>query len=165
MPVERRLPQPFSPRRLCFSHSFKQLLWEIIMKTRIILFALTLAALPFAAQSASAQGYYDRLDRDEARIARDNHRIWHERADVARDWRALSRERAERDYAALREREALWHGNFGAARYFDWRRRHEQAEINAERRDIARDRQHIAHERFQRDIDIAHRNYDEGRYR
>ena len=59
----------------------------------------------------------------------------------------------------------LWHGNFGAARYFDWRRRHEQAEINAERRDIARDRQHLAYERFQRDIDIAHRNYDEGRYR
>ena len=131
MLVERRLPRPFSLRRLCFSHRFKQLLWEITMKTRIALFALTLAALPFAAQSASAQGYYDR---DEARIARDNHRIWHERADIAHDWRALSRERAERNDAAFRERQALWHGNFGAARYFDWRRRHEQAEINAERR-------------------------------
>jgi hypothetical protein len=162
MPVERRLPRPFSLRRLCFSHRFKQLLWEITMKTRIALFALTLAALPFAVQSASAQGYYDR---DEARIARDNHRIWHERADIAHDWRALSRERAERNDAAFRERRALWHGNFGAARYFDWRRRHEQAEINAERWDIARDRQHLAHDRFQRDIDIAHRDYDEGRYR
>ena len=135
------------------------------MKTRIALFALALAALPIAAPSASAQGYDDRLDRDAARIARHNHRIWHERADIAHDWRALSRERTERDYAAFRERQALWHGNFGAARYFDWRRRHEQAEINAERRDIARDRQHLAHERFQRDIDIAHRDYDEGRYR
>ena len=132
------------------------------MKTRIALFALALAALPFAAQSASAQGYYDR---DEARVARDNHRIWHERADIGRDWRALSRERGERDYAAFREREALWHGNFGAARYFDWRRRREQAEINAERRDIARDRRHLAYERFNRDMDVAHRNYDEGRYR
>ena len=162
MVVERMLPQPFSLRGLCFSHSFKHLPWEITMKTRIALFALALAALPFAAQSASAQGYYDR---DEARVARDNHRIWHERADIGRDWRALSRERGERDYAAFREREALWHGNFGAARYFDWRRRHEQAEINAERRDIARDRRHLAYDRFHRDMDVAHRNYDEGRYR
>jgi hypothetical protein len=165
MPLERMLPQPFSLRRLCFSHSFKQLLWEIIMKTRIALFALALAALPFAAQSASAQGYYDRLDRDEARVARDNHRIWHERADIARDWRTLSRERRERDYAAFRERQALWHGNFGAARTFDLRRRHEQAEINAERRDIARDRRHLAYEQFHRDVDVAHRNHDEWRYR
>jgi hypothetical protein len=124
-------------------------------------FRLTLAALPFAAQSASAQDYY----RDEARIAGDTHRIWHERADIAHDWRALSRERAERNYAAFRERQALWHGNFGAARYFDWRRRHEQAEMNAERWDVAPDRQHLAQERFQRDMDIAHRDYDEGRYR
>jgi hypothetical protein len=162
MLVERKLPRAFSLRRLCFSHSLKQLLWEITMKTRIALFALALAALPFAAQPASAQGYYDRLDRDEARIARDNHRIWHERADIARDWRALARERGERNYAAFREREALWRGNYGAARYFNWRRRHEQAEIAAERGDIARDRQHLADERFQRDIDVAHRNYDEG---
>ena len=58
MLVERMLPRPFSLRRLCFSHRFKQLLWEIIMKTRIALFALALAALPLAAQSASAQGYW-----------------------------------------------------------------------------------------------------------
>ena len=135
------------------------------MKTRIALFALALAALPFAAQSASAQGYYDRVDRDEARVARDNDRIWHERADIGRDWHALSRERRERDYAAFREREALWHGNYGAARYFNWRRRHEQAEINAGRWDIERDRRHLAYDRFHRDIDVAHRNYDEGRYR
>ena len=77
MLVKRMLPQPFSLHRLCFSHSFKQPLWEIIMKTRIALFALALAALPFAAQSASAQGFWGR---DEARIVRDNARIWHERA-------------------------------------------------------------------------------------
>ena len=135
------------------------------MKTRIALFAFALAALPFAAQSASAEGYYHRLYGDEARVARDNQRIWHERADIARDWREIGRERRDRDYAAFREREALWHGNYGAARTFDWRRRHEQAEINAERRDIARDRRHLAYDRFHRDIDVAHRNYDEGRYR
>jgi hypothetical protein len=123
MPVERSFPRAFSLRRLCFSHSFNQLLWEITMKTRIALFALAL---------------------------------------IARDRRALSRERGERNYAAFREREALWRGNYGAARYFNWRRRHEQAEINAERGDIARDRQHLADERFQRDVDVAHRNYDEG---
>jgi hypothetical protein len=155
------LPRPFSLRLLCFSHRFK-LLWEIIMKTRIALFALTLAALPLAAQSASAHGFWGR---DEARIARDDARIWHDRADIARDRRELARDRNERDHDAFREREAARHGNFGAARYFDWRRRHEQAEINAERWDIARDRQHLAHDRFQRDIDIAHRDYDEGRYR
>jgi len=135
------------------------------MKTRIALFALALAALPFAAQSASAQGTYDRVGRDEARVARDNDRIWHERADIGRDWHALSRERRERDYAAFREREALWHGNYGAARYFNWRRRHEQAEINAGRWDIERDRRHLAYDRLHRDVDVAHRNYDEGRYR
>ena len=162
MPLKRRLPRAFSLRRLCFSHSFNQLLWEITMKTRIALFALALAALPVVAQPASAQGYYDRLDRDEARVVRDNDRIWRERADIARDWRALASERGKRDYAAFREREALWRGNYGAARYFDWRRRRDQAEINAERGDIARDRQHLADERFQRDIDVAHRNYDEG---
>ncbi len=139
---------------------FEQLLWGIIMKTRIALFALALAALPFAAQTASAEGYYHRLYSDQVRIARDNQRIWHEKADIAHDWRALNRERREHDYAAFREREALWHGNYGAARYFDWRRRHEQAEINAGRRDIARDRRHLAYDRFQRDEHVARRNYD-----
>jgi hypothetical protein len=125
------------------------------MKTRIALFALTLAALPLAAQSASAHGFWGR---DEAPIARDDARIWHDRADIARDRRELARDRSERDHYAFREREAARHGDFGAARYFDWRRHREQAEINAERRDIARDRHHLAYERF-------HRNHDEWRYR
>ena len=34
-----------------------------------------------------------------------------------------------------------------------------------ERRDIARDRYHLAYERFRRDIDIAHRNHHVGHYR
>ena len=135
------------------------------MKTRIALFALALAALPFAAQPASAQGYYNRLEGDEARVARDNERIWHERADIARDWRAIARERRARDYAAAREWEAAHFGDYRAARYFNWRRRHEQAEINAGRGDIARDRHHLAYERFRRDSDVARRNYDEGWYR
>jgi len=132
------------------------------MKTRIALFALALAALPLAAQSASAHGFWGR---DEARVARDDARIWHDRADIARDRHELARDRSERDHYAFREREAARHGHFGAARYFDWLWRGKQAEINAERRDIARDRHHLAQERFQRDIDIAHRNHDAWRYR
>ena len=131
------------------------------MKTRIALFALSLAALPLAAQSASAEGWWHRpLFGDEARFERDNDRVWHERADIARDWHHLAHEQRERDYAAAREREALRYGNFGAARYFDWRRRHEQAEVDADRRDIARDRDHLAYDWYKRD-----RDYNGWRYR
>ncbi len=133
------------------------------MKTRIALLALSLAVLPLAvSQSALADGYYNR---DQARIARDNYRIGREKADIAHDWRAIARERRERNYYAARERQAARRGNYWAAGRFDWLRRHEQYEINAERRDIAKDRNRLARYRYGRAVDVARRNYDEGRYR
>jgi hypothetical protein len=131
------------------------------MKTRIALAALSLAALSFAAsQSASAQSYYGRLDRDIYRIERDNARIHNEKRDLFRDYRALARERRERNYYAAREREAALHGHYWAAEHFAWRRRHEEREIAGDRRDIRRDREGLAWNRFKRHEDVERLEWD-----
>ena len=111
------------------------------MKTRIALFALALAALPFAAQSASAQGYYDRLTATKpASLATTIASGMKGPTSPATGARCRGKGASAITPPSVSAR-PLWHGNFGAARTFDLRRRHEQAEINAERRDIARDRQ------------------------
>jgi hypothetical protein len=60
--------------------------------------------------------------------------------DIRRDEAQLRRERADRNYDLRREFRAIEHGNLRAAEYWDARRRHEQLEINAIKRDLRRDR-------------------------
>jgi len=80
-------------------------------------------------------------------IGRDIRDIRHDRADIRHDQSNLGSERAERNYDVKREFRALVHGNIGSAEVWDARRRHEQREINAIRRDLYRDRADLATDR------------------
>src|SRR5215470_4818493 len=103
------------------------------MKHIALIGSAAAAMLFIGAASASA----DDIGRDIRDIRRD-------RADIRHDVAKLREERAERDYALKREFRALVHGNFGAAEAWDVRRRHEQREVNAIRRDLYRDRVDLA---------------------
>ncbi len=132
------------------------------MKTRIALFALALAALPITVQSATAHGYWGR---NEGRIAHDYARVWHEKREIARDRFELAKDRLERDAAAARQWQAERRGDYRAARFFAEKKYQKQAEIFADRHELARDRHQLAHERFKRDMDIAQRDHGGWRYR
>jgi len=106
------------------------------MKTRIALFALSLAALSFAAsQSASAHEY--------GQIARD-------KAQIVQHHRQIQKDKQERAYYAGRQAQAARDGNYGAARYFGYKKRQEQAQIHEKRRELRRDRAELRHDRYWR---------------
>jgi hypothetical protein len=82
--------------------------------------------------------------------------IRRDRADIHRDYRQLQQDRRERNEDWRDESQALAHGNVQAAARYDDMRRHEQAEINAVRRDIARDRSDLYHDdRWKRKADFC----------
>src|SRR5262245_10339394 len=81
--------------------------------TRAALFGTVAAALMVAATSSAFA--------DD--ISRDLRNIRHDRADIYRDRVKLREELAERNYDSRREWRAIQHGNFGAAQYWDARRR------------------------------------------
>lgn len=80
-------------------------------------------------------------------IGRDIRDIRRDRADIRRDEAVLRGERAERNYDLRRELRAIEHGNLRSAERWDARRRQEQREINAIRRDLRRDRLDLATDR------------------
>ena len=80
-------------------------------------------------------------------ISRDVNDIRRDRVDIYRDHVKLNEEKAERNYARLRELRALRNGNYWAAERWDARRRHEQGEVNALNRDIQKDRKDLAKDR------------------
>ena len=87
-------------------------------------------------------------------IYRDLRDIRRDRADIYRDQSKLREERGERNYDARREWRAIEQGNWRAARYWDDRRRHEQYDIDAIKRDLRHDRGDLARDKadVRRDI-------------
>ncbi|WP_127078833.1 hypothetical protein [Rhodomicrobium lacus] len=107
------------------------------MKTRIALFALSLIALPItAAQTASAEPYGAQIASDRAHIAHHRHQI--------------QKDKQERAYYAGRQAQAARDGNYGAARYFGYKKRQEQAQIHEQRQKLRRDRAELRHDRYWR---------------
>jgi hypothetical protein len=121
--------------------------------------ALLLAAGPSAFAQSEGQKL-ERVERDNADIRRDTRDIRHDKADVNKDAATLRRERRERNYDLKREERAIEHGNLKAAEKWDARRRDEQKEINATRRDLQKDRRDLARDKADRRKDIVKRNKD-----
>ena len=117
--------------------------------TRTALFGTVAAALMLAATSPA---FADDISRD----LRD---VRHDRLDIYRDRVKLREELAERNYDLRREWRAVQHGNYGAAQTWDARRRHEQSEINALRRDLHKDSVDLAKDRADLRRDLWRRGY------
>jgi hypothetical protein len=98
--------------------------------------AATAALLLTGASTASASD-----------IGRDIRDIRHDRADIHHDYAKLRDERRERNYDLKREFQAVEHGNFRAAEQWDARRRQEQRDVNAIKRDLRRDHIDLAKDR------------------
>jgi hypothetical protein len=117
---------------------------SIAMRRVALLGSFAAALMLTGASSAFAQSDIYRDLRD---IRRDRADIYHDQADLRGD-------RADRNYDARREWRAFEHGNWRAARYWDARRRHEQFEINVDRRDLRHDDYDLARDKadLRRDI-------------
>ena len=106
--------------------------------TRASLIGSVAAALLLTATSSAFAG-------DVYRDLRD---IRRDKVDIYRDNVKLRHEQAERNYDAWRERQAIRNGNFWAAEKWDARRRQEQGEINAINRDLRKDYNDLAKDRY-----------------
>jgi len=89
-------------------------------------------------------------------IGRDIRDIRRDRADIHHDYAKLREERTERNYDLKREFRAIEHGNFRAAEQWDARRRQEQRDINAIKRDLRRDQIDLARDRADLRRDLRH---------
>jgi hypothetical protein len=105
--------------------------------TRIAIIGSFAATLMLAGASTA---FADDISRDLQDFRRD-------RADIHRDRAELRHERMERHYAARQEWRAILSGDLRTAERWDAVRRHEQAEINAIKRDLRRDRIDLAKDR------------------
>ena len=87
-------------------------------------------------------------------IYRDLHDIKRDRVDIYRNQANLREDRAARNYDTRRERRAIEHDNWRAAWYWNARRRHEQFEVNVDRRDLRHDARDLARDKadLRRDI-------------
>ena len=121
--------------------------------------ALALLAAPSAFAQSEAQKL-ERVERDNRDIRSDTRDIRHDKADIRRDRAKLREERGERNVDLRKEERAIEHGNLKAAEKRDARRRQEQKDINAIRRDLHKDKVDLAKDRFERKKDIAKRNRD-----
>jgi hypothetical protein len=92
-------------------------------------------------------------------ISRDLRDIRHDRLDIYRDRVKLREEQAERNYDLRREWRAIQLGHYRAAQKWDTRRRHEQGEINALRRDLHKDGVDLARDRADVRRDLWRRGY------
>ena len=124
--------------------------------------ALVLIAAPSAFAQTEGQKL-ERVERDNADIRHDSRDIRQDKADLRRDARKLKEERAERNADLRKEERAIEHGNLKAAEKFDRRRREEQKDVNAARRNLNRDKRDLAHDKVDRNKDIAKRNRDAGK--
>ena len=89
-------------------------------------------------------------------IGRDIRDIRRDRADIRHDYAKLREERTERNYDLKREFRAIEHGNLRAAEQWDARRRQEQRDINAIKRDLRRDQIDLARDRADLRRDLRH---------
>lgn len=146
------------------------------MKTHSILFASMVSLIDV---SAFAQGApVDQVKHDKAvihqetreiraenrDIRHDNTDIRRDKRDIKRDQRAIHQDRQEAKAAQRREDADIAKGYMKDARKQDKLRQHEMKEIGAEKHDIQRDHGDIAHDRKDRNKDVALRN-DERRER
>ena len=121
--------------------------------------ALTLVAAPSAFAQSEGQKL-ERVERDNRDIRSDTHDIRRDKSDVRRDRAKLREERGERNADLRKEERAIEHGNLKAAETWDARRRREQKEINAIKRDVHKDKVDLRKDRFDRNEDIPKRNRD-----
>jgi len=124
--------------------------------------ALTLVAAPSAFAQSEGQKL-ERVERDNRDIRSDSRDIRRDKTDIRRDRAKLREERGERNADRRKEERAIEHGNLKAAEKWDARRRREQKEINAIKRDVHKDRVDLRKDRLDRNKDIAKRNRDAGK--
>lgn len=115
------------------------------MRYPVLIASASAALLLIGASTASASD-----------IGRDVRDIRHDRADIHRDYVKLRDERRERNYDLKREFRAIEHGNFRAAERWDARRRQEQRDVNAIKRDLRRDQIDLAKDRADLRRDLRH---------
>jgi len=106
------------------------------MRYPALIASATAALLLTGASTASA-----------SEIGRDIRDIRRDRADIHHDYNKLREERSERNHDLKRELRAIEHGNFRAAEQWDARRRQEQHDVNAIKRDLRRDQIDLARDR------------------
>src|SRR6516165_11976691 len=136
------------------------------MKQMALIGSVAAAPALVAAPSAFAQSEaqkLERVERDNRDIRRDTRDIRHDKADIRRDRAKLREERGERNADLRKEERAIEHGNLKAAEKWDRRRREEQKDVNAARRNLNRDKRDLAHDKVDRNKDIAKRNRDAGK--
>jgi hypothetical protein len=126
----------------------------------IVLSAVAATASSPAAFAETEYRKVKRIEHEDRDIRRDTRDIRADRADIRRDRAELRDERHERNYDFGRELKAFAHGNFGAAKYWDYRRRQEQHNVNAIKGDVRRDRADLIHDDLDRNVDVLERNYD-----
>ena len=115
------------------------------MRYPVLIASATAALLLTGASTASASD-----------IGRDIRDIRRDRADIRHDYAKLREERSERNYDLKREFRAIEHGNFRAAEQWDARRRQEQRDINAIKRDLRRDQIDLKRDRVDLRRDLRH---------
>lgn len=121
--------------------------------------ALTLVAAPSAFAQSEGQKL-ERVEGDNRDIRSDTRDIRGDKTDIRRDRAKLREERGERNADLRKEERAIEHGHLKAAETWDTRRRLEQKEINAIKRDMHKDKVDLAKDRSDRNKDIAKRNRD-----
>ena len=127
-------------------------------------FASVLALMAPPSAWAQSEGQkLERVEKDNRDIRHDTRDIRQDARDIRRDAARIKQERQDRNYDLKREERAIEHGNLKAAEKWDARRREEQKEINAMRRDIGKDKRDLAKDRRDRREDIAKRNRDAGK--
>ena len=124
--------------------------------------ALALVTAPSAFAQSEGQKL-ERVEKDNRDVRRDTRDIRHDKADIRRDRAKLREERGERNADLRKEERAIEHGNLKAAEKWDARRRQEQKDVNAIRRDMHKDKVDLAKDRFDRKKDINKRNRDAGK--
>ena len=96
-----------------------------------------------------------RLNKD---IRHDSRDIRSDKRDLHGDKSKLAHDRAERNYDQMRENRAIEHGNVKGAEKWDQRRRAEQGQDNADKKNIRQDRRDLNHDRADRNADVQERN-------
>jgi hypothetical protein len=131
---------------------------------RLARFSMVVTALAIVganpAFAQSEQQKSQQVEKDNRDIRHDKRDIRKDKADIARDRAKLNEERKERNFDQAKEDQAIKSSNLKAAQAWDARRRQEQKEINALKKDLAGDKAGLGKDRKDVQHDIAKRNRD-----
>jgi hypothetical protein len=133
------------------------------MRNLVLISSLAAALTLVAGSTAFAQSEGQKLarvEKDNRDIRHDTRDIKHDKFDIRRDKTKLEDERAERNADLKKELRAVERGNLKAAEKWDARRRHEQQDVNAMRKDFHKDKVDLAKDKMDRRQDIAKRDRD-----